>query len=324
MYKRELEQVITQRKVASSILLYGECDFQNNFYADRILQTWNALEDEKLLMHYDDYDFTSAKNFLSQSSLFGGNNILVLKTDKALPAKELDILISLSEKSAESFFLYQYFGDSTKAKKLQKSFAKNFVRFFKPNTSEALTLLNQKVKEVDLKIQGYALSHLLQLHMENLSLCVNEFEKLKLFNKEITTTDIDKVVYGLGSIGLDTFIEKLIAKQDITNAFLNLCENGSGDEVRVLNAIQNYLSNLILFHMYIKINGNFDAREILGYPLPPQLAKKRASDSIKIDLSTYKELYELLLRAELKIKKLKDMEKNSYLLATLINIQKIL
>lgn len=324
MYKRELEQLINNKAIKDSILLYGECDFQNNYFTDKILESWNTQSDEKLLLHYDEYNFTTAKNHLSQSSLFGGNNVVVVKSDKVIPQKELEVLINLSKKSSESFFIYQYFGDSIKAKKLTKPFGKSFVRFFKPNVGEALTLLNTKAREVGLNIQGYALQHLYQLHLENLSLCVNEFEKLMIFDKEITTSDIDRVVYGLGSVGLDNFIEALIQKKDIRESFYNLSENGTSDEIRVINAIQNYLSNLLLFQMYIKIHGTFDARAILGYPLPPQLAKQRAHESTKIKLETYRDLLEHLLRVELKLKKIKDLDKNSFLLSSLIKLQKIL
>lgn len=324
MYKRELETIITKEQLSPYFFLYGECDFQNNHFTQKILESWKIQADEKMLMHYDDYNFTTAKNFLSQSSLFGGNNVLIIKTDKVIPTKDLDTLVALAKKSSESYLIYQYFGDATKAKKIAKSFDKNFVRFFKPNMSEALTLLNQEAQKKGLKIQGYALSHLYQLHLENISLCTNEFDKLLLLNKEITPADVDNIVYGLGSIGLESFIEKLIQKEDITQAFQNLCENGSGDEVRILNATQNYLSTLILFHMYIKVYGKVDAREILGYPLPPQLAQKKANESIKIDLQTYKNLYEELMRAELKLKKLKDIDKNAFLLSTLIRFQKLL
>ncbi len=328
MYKKDFEQLLHVKKTPSSLFFYGECDFQNNYFAQKTLESWNASEDEKLLLHYDDYNFTTAKNHLSQSSLFGGNNILIIKTDKVIPSKELDTLIALAHKSSESFFIYQYFGDGTKAKKISSSFSKNnggdFVRFFKPNMGEALTLLNTKAKEIGLNIQGYALQHLYLLHSEDLSLCVNEFEKLSLLNREVLASDIDRLVYGLGTVGLDEFISKLLKKEDIKVSFLNLCESGISDEIRVINGIQNYLSNLLLFHMYIKIHGNFDARAILGYPLPPQLAKQKADESIKIDLKTFKEMLELLLNAELKLKKLKDLDKNAYLLSTLIKIQKIL
>ncbi len=328
MYKNHLLPLIQNKALPKAILLYGECDYQNNYYANKITELWCSADDEKLLLHYDDYDFTTTKNHLSQSSLFGGLNVVVIKTDKAIPKKELDVLVELCKKNDDSFLLFQYFGDSKKAANIAKSFTKkaggDFVRFFKPNLGEALSLLNQKAKEVNLNINGYALQHLYMLQLEDLSLCVNEFEKLSILDREIESADIDKLVYGLGSIGMDKFIEKLIKKEDIKDSFSTLCEAGDGDEVRVVNSTWNYLSTLLMFHMYIKIHGSFDARAILGYPLPPQLAKQKADQSIKITLDTYKILLEHLANAELKLKKMKNIDKSSYLLSTLIKLQSYL
>lgn len=324
MYKRELENMINTKHLPRTLLVYGECNYQNNYFSSLIEKSWLQEGDEKLVLHYDEYDFKIAKGHLSQSSLFGGQNIIILKTDKVVPKKELDILVELCNKSDNSYFLFQYFGESKKAANIAKAFKKNFVRFFKPNLSEALTLLHVKAKEANLNINGYALQHLYFLHLEDLSLCVNEFEKLSLLKKEINTTDIDSIVYGLGSVGLETFVEKLLRKEDIKETFTTLGESGGADEIRVINAIQNYLSQLLLFHMYIKINGTFDARAILGYPLPPQLAKLRADQSIKIQMQSYKEMLEYLALSELKLKKTKNIDKSSYLISCLIKLQSYL
>lgn len=325
MYKRELEQLINNNKLPKAMLVYGECNYQNDYFAQKITTLWCKDDDEKLLLHYDDYDFTTAKNHLSQSSLFGGLNILVIKTNKVIPKKELDILVSLCQKNDDSFLLFQYFGDSKKATNITKSFGKksggDFVRFFKPNMGEAISLLSQKAMQTGLKINGYALQHLYMLQLEDLSLCVNEFEKLSLFEREIQAADIDQVVYGLGSIGMDKFIEKLLKKEDIKDSFISLCEAGNGDEVRIINSTWSYISNLLLFHMYIKIHGSFDARAILGYPLPQQLAKQKADFSIKISMDSYKVLLEHLANTELKLKMMKNLDKNTYLLSSLIKLQ---
>ncbi|WP_024955384.1 DNA polymerase III subunit delta [Sulfurospirillum arcachonense] len=324
MYKREFENLFNNNNLPKTMLFYGECNYQNNYYADKIIQIWSQVDDEKMLLHYDEYNYTVAKNHLSQSSLFGGQNIVIVKTDKVIPKKELDVLVEICEKSDNSYFLYQYFGESNKAKNLAKSFKKNFVRFFKPNLSEALTLLHVKAKEVNLNINGYTLQHLYLLHLEDLSLCVNEFEKLSLLNREIQAVDIDRLVYGLGSVGLDQFVEKLLKKEDIKESFSTLNQSGGGDEIRIINSTQNYLSQLLLFHMYIKIHGTFDARAILGYPLPPQIAKQRADQSIRIDLNNYKNILEHLAKTELKLKKMKNIDKNSLLLSSLIKLQSYL
>lgn len=321
MYKREFENLLNSNNFPKTILLHGECNYQNNYFAKKVLSLWNQEGDEPLLLHYDEYNFTTAKNHLNQSSLFGGQNIVIIKTDKVVPKKELDVLVGLCEKSDNSFLLYQYFGEANKAKNIAKSFKKNFVRFFKPNPSEALALLHVKAKEVNLNINGYALQHLYMLHLEDLSLCVNEFEKLALFNKEIQTSDIDKVVYGLGSVAMDTFIEKLLKKEDIKEALTTLSQLSGADEIRIINATQSYLSTLLLFHMYIKTHGSHNAREILGYPLPPALAQQKATHSIKINLDSYKVMLEHLAHAELALKKIKNLDKNTYLLSSLIKLQ---
>jgi len=324
MYKREFENLLNANRLPKSILLYGECDYQNNYFSQKIVENWSEPDDEKLLLHYDEYDFTTAKNHLGQSSLFGGQNIVIIKSDKAIPKKELDVLVGLCEKSDNSFLLFQYFGDSKKAANIAKSFKKSFVRFFKPSLSEALTLLHVKAKEVGLNISGYTLQHLYLLHLEDISLCVNEFEKLLLFNREIHSVDIDRVVSGLGSVGLNNFVEKLLKKEDIKESFATLHESGGADEVKVINSIQGYLSQLLLFHMYIKMHGTFDARAILGYPLPPQLAKKMADHSIKIDMVSYKNMLEHLAKSELTLKKMKNLDKNAYLISSLIKLQSYL
>lgn len=324
MYKNIFENLLNSNKLPKYLLLYGECNYQNNYFSSKIVERWSKDGDEKLLLHYDEYNFTTAKNHLAQSSLFGGQNIVVLKSDKAVPKKELDLLINICDRSDNSFLLFQYFGDSKKAVSIAKSFKKNFVRFFKPSLGEALNLLHVKAREEKLNINGHALQHLYFLHLEDLSLCVNEFEKLSLFDREINSSDIDRVVCGLGLVGLDSFVEKLLKKEDIRDSFVVLCNSGNGDEVKVINAVQNYLSTLLLFHMYIKMHGSFNAREILGYPLPQQLAKKRADHSIRIDIISYKNMLEHLAKSELTLKTMKNIDKSSYLISSLIKLQSYL
>ncbi|MBE0492096.1 MAG: DNA polymerase III subunit delta [Sulfurospirillum sp.] len=327
MYKRDLERALQTKTLPQIIFLYGECDYQNNYFAQKTLAYWGVTEDEKLSLYFDEYDTKSAIMHLSQSSLFGGKNVLLIKTDKDL-SKDAKELIQLCHKNSDNFFLYQYFGESQKAKKIADNFSKknkaDFVRFFKPNISEAMALLHVRAKEVGLEIQGYALSYLYMQHHENLSLCANEFEKLSLLDKEIDTNDIDRFVYGLGSVSMEDFIAKLLKKEDIRTDFATLCESGVNDENDIIRALEFSIVSLLQFHMYIKIHGTFDAREILGYPLPPQIAAQRAQACMKIDLITYKNLLEYLFVNDLKLKKVKNLDKNSFLLATLIGLQKLL
>ncbi|MFK5881824.1 MAG: DNA polymerase III subunit delta [Sulfurospirillum sp.] len=328
MYKREFENQLNNLKLPKSLLLYGSCFYQNNFFGEKILQNLKALPEEKLLLYYDEYNFGLAKSFLSQSSLFGDRNVLIIKTDKTIVKKELDVLIELAYKNDTNHFLFQFFGDDSKAKNIAKAFSPkksaNFVRFFKPNHSEAIFLLQNRAKEIELNIGGYALSHLYQLQNEDISLCMNDLEKLNILDKEIDIFDIDRLIYGLGSIGMDGFIYELLQKKDIRETYSRLMELGSADEIRIINAIESYISQLFLFYSYIKINGSFDARAVLGYPLPPAIVQERSRLCMMFDTKTYNEMFSLLLQSEFKLKKVQNLDKNSLLLSTLIKLQSLL
>jgi DNA polymerase-3 subunit delta len=328
MYRREFESLLKAQKAPKSTLLYGACAYQNNVLTQQLLALLKAGSDEKVMMYFDEYNFTSAKNFLVQSSLFGDRNILIIKTDKTLPTKEVETLVGLCTKNDSSYFIYQYFGEDKKATPLTKLFDKQndgvFVRLFKADFNEAIQLLQNHANTVGLSIDRYALQQLYMIHAEDLSLCVNECEKLLVLNKEIGINDINTHVYGLGSVSMDAFITKLLEKKDIKEEFERLVEGDGVEEIRIINAIQGHVSQLFLFHAYIKLYGTFDAKAILGYPLPPQLAAQRSQHSIKIDLATYHQLSNLLIDAEYRLKKIGNVEKTSYVLSSLIKLQSYL
>lgn len=328
MYKREFEGMLKANKAPKSTLLYGACAYQNAELASGVLNLLAANPEEKMTLYYDEYNFTAAKNFLSQSSLFGDRNILILKTDKALSSKEAESLVSLCAKNDTSYFIYQYSGEDKKITTITKLFDKSnegaFVRLFKAEMNEAIQLLHAHATRIGLSIDRYALQHLYMLHSEDLALCANELEKLLILNKDIQISDINALVYGLGNVSMDQFITKLLDKKDIKEEFERLVEGDGVEEMRIINAIQSHLSQLFLFHAYIKLNGSFDAKAILGYPLPPQLANERSRQSIKIDISTFHKLSTLLIDAEYRLKKIGNVEKNSYLLSNLIKFQSYL
>jgi len=328
MYKREFEALLKAKKIPKALFLYGACAYQNNFLAQELLRLLDAQMEEKCIMYFDEYHFTSAKNFIAQSSLFGDRNILIIKSDKSIPTKELEVLIELCVKNESSYFIYQFFGEDKKATASTKPFEKAsnalFVRLFKPELGEALSLLEHHAHGMGLEISRYVLQHLYFVHTEDLSLCVNECEKLALLGREVTIQDIDTLVYGLGSVSLEHFIGKVFEKKEIAEIFERLIEGESTEEIRVVNAIESHLSQLFLFHTYIKLHGSFDAKAILGYPLPTPIATQRSHQSIKIDLSTYQKLFELLLRTEYTLKKLPNVDKNSHLLSSLIKLQSYL
>lgn len=320
MYKSELDKHIQNNSISNSFVLFGE----SSFLIDRYTQTLTNVQDASLLKFYhDEYNFNSAKAHLSQASLFGGQNILIIKSEKKIPKKDLDIFIDFCEKNSDNIFVYAYYGDDHKT--YTNAFNKKntmSVRFFHPNQGEAIFAVSLAAKEKKVKIENYTIAHLLSIHNGDVALACNEIDKLKIYDKEITTKDIDQLVFGLAQINIDDLIKKLLNKKDFKNELQNILEHGE-DEIRIVTAITAYLTQLYMFNIYIRVNGAPNALEILGYPAPKFVVEEKAGMSIKIKPHTYYKLHELLLDSELKMKS-SHVDKNAILLSTLIRVQKLL
>ncbi|MDR2341448.1 MAG: DNA polymerase III subunit delta [Campylobacteraceae bacterium] len=322
MYKRDFDLLLSSKNIPRTIFLYGACDYQLSLLEGEILKSWG--EGEILKFYFDEYDFKSAKAYLSQSSLFGDKNIALLKLEKSPPQKEIEELIRLCEKNDINHLLFIFYGEDAKAKDIAKAFGKSFVRVFKPNTNEAVKFLSSEAKKINLNISSFVLQNLYSVQNENLSLAISEFSKLSLLNKEITIADIDNLVFGMGSIELEVFIVKLLSGEKIVSLYKMINESGAVDEIRLINAIQSHLFQLFLFHAYIKINGSFDAEKILGHHLPPQIAKQRSEMAMRIKLKTFSRLFKALMNAEFILKTNSNLDKESYMLSTLIRVQECL
>ncbi|QOP46167.1 DNA polymerase III subunit delta [Sulfurimonas paralvinellae] len=322
MYKNEFDNHIRNKTVSNSFVFFGESHFLIDMYTKMLTN----IEDANILNYYhDEYDFNSAKAHLSQGSLFGDRNILVIKSEKKIPKKELDTLLELTHKNGDNIFVYAYYGSDHKSYNNAKSFAKTQtmnVRFFHPKEYEAQNLLSQIAHEKNVNIDKYTLSHLLKIHNGDIALCANEIDKFRIFDREVTTKDVDALVYGLGEINLDDFTKKLLEKKDFKEDLQNILEHGE-DEIRIISALTSYLTQLYMFNIYIRINGAPNALEILGYPAPKFVVEQKAAQAIKIKPAAFYRLHELLLESELKMKS-SHVDKSAILLSTLIKLQKTL
>jgi len=320
VYKNELDKYIQSGKISNSFVLFGE----SSFLIDRYTKTLSKVEDASILtFYYDEYDFKSAKTHLSQASLFGGRNILVIKSEKKIPKKELDDLIELCEKNKENIFIYAYYGSDHKT--YNKAFSKKstmVVRFFHPNHHEALNIIDSLVKEKNVNMDKYSIAHLLNIHNGDVALSCNEIEKFRVYDRAITTKDIEHLVSGLAEISMDDLIKKILNKRDFTQDLQNILEHGE-DEIRVVTALTAYLTQLYMFNIYIRVNGTPNALEILGYPAPKFVVDEKAALSLKFKPNIYYALHELLLDSELKMKS-SNVDKGAILLSTLIRVQKLI
>lgn len=320
MYKNELDKHIQNNSISNSFILFGE----STFFIDRYT---NILTDKDgasvLKLYHDEYNFTSAKAHLSQSSLFGDQNVLIIKSEKKIPKKELDTLIEQCEKNPDNIFVYAYYGTEYSAYAKAPSGTQTMcVRFFHPNHSEAVFSISSIAREKNVNIDSHTIGHLLTIHSGDIALACNEIEKLSVLQRAITIKDVDSMIFGLAEVSLDSLIKKILNKKDFKSDLISILEHGE-DEIRVLTAITSYITQLYMFNIYIRVNGAPNAMEILGYNAPKFVVDEKAAASIKIKPHTYYKLHELLLESELKMKS-SHTDKSAILLSVLIRAQQLL
>ncbi|MEA1956132.1 MAG: DNA polymerase III subunit delta [Campylobacterota bacterium] len=320
MYKNELDKHIQNNSISNSFVLFGE----SSFLIDRYSKTLSSIEDASILSFYfDEYNYTSAKAHLSQASLFGGRNILIIKSEKKVNKKELETFIDLCEKNQDNIFIYSYYG--TDHKTYTKAFSKKntmSVRFFHLKDYEAQNIIMEIAKEKNINIDKFTISHLLNIHNGDIALTSNELDKLKVYDTQITTKIIDQLVYGLSEINIDDLIKKILNKKDFKQDIHSLLEHGE-DEIKIITNLTSYITQLYMFNIYIRVNGTPNALEILGYPAPKFVVDEKATMSLKFKPNTYYKLHKLLLDSELKMKTTRA-DKEAILLSTIIRLQRLL
>ncbi len=316
--------MLSQNKIPKSFLFYGECDYQSDFYLKQILNLIG--QSDKLSFYFDEFNYESALTHISQGSLFGEINVLIVKYQQKIPSPQLKKLIGVANNAQNSYFFLQFSGETTKARDMQKSFSKklnsDFVRFFKPKIYEACNYIGAEARKLGVKIDNYAMEHLFMSSNQDLSMAVNELEKLSILNEPITYQQINKFSCGDGELGLEDFIRLILKKQDIKVRLPNILE--LYDEVKIINGIENYVVTLFMFYAYMKTHGQFNSTAILGYNLPPQIAQSRASESGRLNENQYQQILEYLLSCELKLKSSTTLNKSAYLLHSLIKLQTFL
>lgn len=322
MYAREFNQLLA-KSMPKAVLLFGEDEYLIDYYIEYYIKKLDARE-SMLKLYHDEWDFEQARNFLSQTSLFGGTNLLLVKHDKKIPKKELDALVELTGKNPDNYLVYGFGGSASDAKSLQSSFGDKaggvWVRFFEPNPRDGQAILQQKATQLGLDIDPYALQHLMLVLNNNLSLCAKEMEKLAILGTRITSKEIDRLVYSTAPLATEKLLIELFNKKPITQTIERLLEIGE-DELAILRATQYFVNQIFLFHAYIKLNGQVDSQAILGYRLPKPIEEQKASLALRIKSAALLKIFEYLLESEIVMKKAPATQKEVLLYGTLIKIQ---
>jgi len=282
MYKNEFDRL---EKLPNYCLFYGN-EFYLQQYEQKIIE---KFKNENILkLYFDEYDYEIAKIHLSESSLFGGVNVLILK-HKNIP-QNIDKLIKYANNSYLFFF---YYGN----KKIN-SFGKNFVRFFEPNLREVIEYINSLCVKYNIELSQEAKIYLAK-SVEGMFL-EKEIEKLSLYNEKLNLTDIQKLVFEYKEDSFEDLFELILTNKDFYNELNNFLEKN--DFRRIIPALIRYIRDLYMYNLYIKKTGASSLEGLLGYKLPIHINKKRVELAIKFKEKDYFELLNYLLKKELEMR----------------------
>jgi len=313
MYKNQFDNEFTSNINYSAYMFYGQCDYLVDLYSNKVaLKLANGEDIRKI--YFDEYNFKDCDNFLSQSSLFSSSNILVIKTIKKIPKKELDSLIALCNTNPDSFLILSCTGE-TDFKTMAKSFTKKTnaceVRFFNPSDQEAIHILNDIIQKKELQCGFGELQYLYNMHQKDLSLAVNDLNKLAILQKPITANMINAQCFGMGAVSIDDFFNKLFTGQSINKDLYMILEEGM-NEINLVNQTTTFLQQLFNINSYLKLNGQLNILEIWGYKLPANIANTRASIAMKFNREDFIRMLNFFLDLELNLKTRKNLDINSY------------
>ena len=324
MYEKEFLQII-QNSLPKAVLLHGENEYAIEKTLRHYITTLDA-KDDMLKFYFEEWDFEQAKNYLSQGSLFGGVNLLIIRNDKVknIKKQELETLLEMTMKNENNYFVYIYHGEAKNIKETAKLFNKKptkiEVRFFPYFPKDNIVHLEKEAKALGIDIDYHALTRLMDTLDGNLALALNELKKLSIFERKVTAQDVDDLVYSTSPLSIETLLLELFNKSDITLTLRKLLELGE-DEVNILRSTQAFVYQLFLFQAYIKLNGYINAAEILGYNPPKNIVDQKANLANKIKSQSILKIAQHLLSAELQLSKAKSQQKEALIYTTLSSIQ---
>ncbi|MBQ7135336.1 DNA polymerase III subunit delta [Campylobacter sp.] len=324
MYKKDFISLLNSPNIPNFFLLYGAESYQVEFYTNELLGKFD--KENMLSLYFDDYSFNLAISHLSEPSLFANSNLLHIKNDKKIPAKDAKELITQCQNNPNNIFILElHEGDEKILTDIKKQFGSNFVRFFPPSSaSEVNQILSNHAKILGLNIDSQSLLYIYNLQNENLYLSASELNKLASIGVRFSLDEIKERVYALNGIGFDVLFDKIINKKNINSDYFEFINDSSFNEIALLNMLFRAFHRLYLIHSSIKTSGKFDPKTVLGYAPPPQIINKLQSQAITIKTEQYTQIFKFLNEIEFDLKCKNSIDKECYLLSALLNLQDIL
>mgnify|MGYP003300161638 FL=1 len=324
MYKKDFISLLNSPNIPNFFLLYGAESYQVEFYTNELLGKFD--KENMLSLYFDDYSFNLAISHLSEPSLFANSNLLHIKNDKKIPAKDIKELITQCQNNPNNIFILElHEGDEKVLTDIKKQFGSNFVRFFPPSSaSEVNQILSNHAKFLGLNIDNQSLLYIYNLQNENLYLSASELNKLASIGIKFSLDEIKERVYALNGISFDTLFDKIINKQSINSDYFEFINDSSFNEIALLNMLFRAFHRLYLIHSSIKTSGKFDPKTVLGYAPPPQIINKLQSQAIAIKTEQYTQIFKFLNEIEFDLKCKNNIDKECYLLSAILSLQDIL
>ena len=305
MYRRDLESLLKRNSIPQNFLLYGDI-FQLSYYEEKLLSLFENYDILKL--YFDDFDFNEAKTHLSQNSLFGNKNLLIIKTDKAI--KQLSELIKLNKDN--NLFLF-FYGQKPNT----KPFKKDFVRFFPLKYFEKQQFLNEYVTKNNLNWQNHIKEHILKLiDMNNF---YYELDKLSLV-KDLTIRDIDILINRNSEVSFDELFDRFFLKQDILDELKFLIEKGES-ETTIILSLSRYIKDLYLYYLHIKTTGQNSMQSFFGYRPPKDVEERRNRVVLSMNEDKFLNILDFLTDIELELKS--SYDKESLIFYTFLRLKEI-
>ena len=193
-----------------------------------------------------------------------------------------------------------------------------FVRFFKPSFALAISLLQQKSDSIRLEFEFDALQALYLLHEQDLSLSINDLEKLSLLDKKIDSKIVYSLCFGVGHIELQEFVFDFFENKTDTKETIKIVQQI--DEMMILWSLGSFVQELFMINCYTRINGIADAKDILGYQPPADIWNKKVSIASNLTQKRFLFFFNYFVDIELKLKANKHIDKKAYLISMLLKI----
>ena len=336
MYKKELDVKLAQNTQIRAIFLYGVDAFLIGYYGEKIAKTFFERGFEKNSFYFGEFNFQNALNCFLQGSLFGDEALVWIKLEKKIPKKQLDILIETLLKNGNGALIVEFYQAENKtnteymtdAKTMVGSFGQSLakqgvfeVRFFALNFYEAIPILQEYARELQIKISDFLLHKIFEQQNLDLGLSIAELRKYGIFEQEITAEMVESLGYGLGSVEVDEILELLLLKKPYFNKLSQFMEQGF-DEKQLIKAVQKYFFTLFLLTSHIRLKGDSNLADALGYNPPKAILDKKKTFATKIKETQYESIFLVLntWREEL----FKGINRDNGFLNALIKIQAIL